>query len=84
MTIKDYNRITGNKDYSDTTMSLGFRRYFMLPIKVKKNIVVKYMLETKTEDKRCSFDILNDSEAYIKKFLSELTEQEYKNWIISN
>lgn len=84
MTIRDYNRITGSKDYSDTTMSLGFRRYFMLPIKVKKDIALKYMLETKTENKRCSFDILNDAEAYIKNFLSELTEQEYKNWIILN
>lgn len=84
MTIRDYNRITGNKDYSDTTMSLGFRRYFMLPNKLKQAMFLKIFIENKEEGKNLPEDITTTAENQIKSMFEKMTEQEYKQWIVSH
>lgn len=51
--------------------SKGFKRYFVLPERVKYNIGLAYYLETGS---------INDNE-FIMSFFENMTEKEYKNYL---
>ena len=74
MNVATYTKIVKSENYNDLSMSLGFRRYFCLPSKVKMNIKVKYLIDTGS----------SNSHDFVVNFFAEMTEQEYKNYIATH
>ena len=75
MTKSTYTKIVKSKDYNDNKMSIGFRRLICLPALNRKKISQNFILENKTDQG------LND---YFVIFFGEMSEIEYKEYIIKN
>lgn len=74
MNIATYTKIVNSEDYKDETMSLGFRRWSLLPRKVRLNHFKAFYLSTGET---------NDHD-YSVAFFGSMTESEYKQYIITH
>lgn len=79
MTIRDYNSIVNSEVYSDTELSIGFRRMHLLPQKVRLNMFTAYCLNHGTHD-----NVIPEHNEYVKSFFHNMTEEEYKQYIITH
>tara|TARA_R110000796_G_scaffold60642_6_gene140302 strand:- start:1386 stop:1610 length:225 start_codon:yes stop_codon:yes gene_type:complete len=65
-------KVLNRLELNDSSLSLGFRRFFVLPNRIKMNIKKAYLRNTGSVD----------SHDYIISFFEEMTEKEYKNYLI--
>ena len=72
MTNSAITKILNKEVLKDSSMSLGFRRFLILPNRVKTNIKKAYLIETGSID----------SHDHIVSFFGAMTEKEYKNYLI--
>jgi hypothetical protein len=75
MNAATYTKIAKSKDYSDTTMSLGFRRYWCLPNNVRKNLNLAHMLQT---------GLVTGAHDVIVAFFAAMTEDEYRQYVVTH
>ena len=76
-TIKHYNSIINNPVYSDTKLSIGFRRTHLLPKRMYLNLVTKWIIENPEKDTK----FFNRENTPI---FEKMTESEYKDFILRN
>ena len=72
MTNSAITKVLNKEALKDSSMSFGFRRFLVLPNRVKMNIQKAYLIETGKID----------SHDYIVSFFGAMTEKEYKNYLI--
>lgn len=75
MNLTTYTKIVNSKDYNDTSMSLGFRRYWCLPSENRKNLSLAHMVQNNTKDGGIK---------EINQFFEKMTETEYKQYVITH
>lgn len=74
MTLATYTKIAKSADYNNQSMSLGFRRFFCLPNRIKKNIETALVIKYKTAN----------THQYAVNFFASMTEEEYKQYVITH
>lgn len=74
MNLATYTKIINNVEYKDETLSIGFRRWSLLPRAVRLNHFKAFYLSTgETNDHYFSVN-----------FFGEMTEAEYKQYILTH
>ena len=71
MTQAAITKTLKREELTDESMSLGFRRFFVLPNRVRKNIQLAHLLETGNID--CHNRIVS--------FFQAMTDKEYINYM---
>lgn len=71
MTAATITKILNNPDLKDESMSLGFRRFTVLPNRVQKNLMAAHLIQTGNIDYN----------QRIKDFFAEMTEDEYLEYL---
>ena len=71
MTTATITKTLSKEDLNDNTMSLGFRRFFILPARVKKAIQMAHLLSTGNINSHNS----------IVSFFESMTDLEYVNYL---
>jgi hypothetical protein len=74
MKASTYTKIVASSTYNDQTMSLGFRRFFCLPKAAKLNFSMAYYFQTGS----------TNDHAYAVNFFGAMTEQQYKQYVITH
>lgn len=74
MTKSLVTRILNSETLSDTSMSLGFRRYLALPSKKRLGLNVAHLLETGSMN----------AHARIVTFFEEMTSDEYRTYLTTH
>jgi hypothetical protein len=74
MNAATYTKIAKSTTYNDGSMSLGFRRFTCIPNEVKINFDIACYLQNGT----------TDNHDYKVSFFGNMTEQEYKTYIITH
>lgn len=71
MQTKEITKVLNKKELNNTTMSLGFRRLTVLPVRVRRAFDRSLMLKIKSAD---IFDLS-------REFFENMTEAEYINFL---
>lgn len=81
--MSKYTQIINKKEYSDDSLSIGYRRIVCIPARMRKAMHISYIISNKErilKDKRESGKV-DDGYAYIVGFFQNMSEADFELYV---